>query len=121
MLIFKNGLVDLSLIIDMDVGVDWVCRVIEEFEKVFIFGDYDVDGVIFSVFIKRYFEDIGVEVLVYIFDWLVEGYGLFVFVFEKFVEEWIDLIIMLDCGMVVFDLIEVVVKGGIDVIVIDYY
>ena len=62
---------------DVFKGAERIKRAIEQNEKIVIVGDYDVDGVIASVIMAEFFDDLGVsEYFVRIPNRFSDGYGL---------------------------------------------
>ena len=61
---------------DMPKCIDRIIKAIDNKEKIIVYGDYDADGITSSTILKRFFEDLGVDVSVYIPNRLSEGYGL---------------------------------------------
>lgn len=70
----------------MDKVVEWICQVIEEGENIFVYGDYDVDGMILVFIVKESLEQFGVECWVYLFNCFIDGYGFNVSVYKYFIE-----------------------------------
>lgn len=56
--------------------VDKILAKKEKNEKIFIYGDYDVDGITAAVFLVKVFSEIGIDVDYYIPNRMEEGYGL---------------------------------------------
>ena len=71
----RDMLPDPSRLRDMDKAVERLVRAINAGEKIAVFGDYDVDGATSTALLARFFAAIGREVLVYIPDRRMEGYG----------------------------------------------
>ena len=67
---------DPFLLKDMDKAVERIRQAISRKEKIWIFGDYDVDGVSSTSIMVLYFKSIGYPVDYYIPNRLEEGYGL---------------------------------------------
>jgi len=62
---------------DVFKGAERIKRAIEQNEKIVVVGDYDVDGVIASVIMAEFFDDLGVsEYFVRIPNRFSDGYGL---------------------------------------------
>ncbi|MGX6590789.1 single-stranded-DNA-specific exonuclease RecJ [Cetobacterium ceti] len=93
----------------------------EKKEKIFIYGDYDVDGITAAVFLVLAFREIGIEVDYYIPNRMEESYGL-----DKKTIDYIHrkngrLVITVDTGI---NSIEDVRYGrtlGMDVIITDHH
>lgn len=85
---------------DMDKVVDCFDLVIWWDEKIFIYGDYDVDGIMLVFFFYQFLQDVGYCFLeFYILDCYKEGYGLLVEGVVYVVEQGVLLFIMVDCGI----------------------
>jgi single-stranded-DNA-specific exonuclease len=90
-------------------------------EKILIFGDYDVDGILSVVTLCKALESLGGNVDFFIPDRLKEGYGL--------KEKYIDLaeqkkatvVISVDCGVKAVAFVEKANQKGIDVIITDHH
>ena len=74
---------DPFLMKDMQKGVDRIKKAIEKKERIFIYGDYDVDGVSSTSILVLYFKSIGYDVKYYIPNRLKEGYGISIEALEK--------------------------------------
>jgi single-stranded-DNA-specific exonuclease len=90
-------------------------------EKILIFGDYDVDGILSVVTLSKALESIGGKVDFFIPDRLKEGYGLK----EKYVDlakqRDASVVISVDCGVKACSFVEKAGHEGIDVIITDHH
>lgn len=112
---------DPFLLNDMDKAITRICKAVNNQEKIYIYGDYDVDGVTSSSVLYNFFSSIGIEVGVYIPDRLDEGYGLSVYALDKIVSLGAQLIITVDCGITAFAEVEHVKSCGLDIIITDHH
>ncbi|MEH6476181.1 MAG: single-stranded-DNA-specific exonuclease RecJ [Sneathiella sp.] len=117
----RDLLPDPSSFKDMDKGAERIVSAINNNEKIAVFGDYDVDGATSSGLLKRFFDLIGIPLLIYIPDRLKEGYGPNSPAFEHLKQQGIDLVITVDCGIVSFDVLSHAKSIGLDVIVVDHH
>lgn len=117
----KQLMPDPSHLKDMDKGVARVVRAIQSQEKIAVFGDYDVDGATASALFKRYFQDIGLELTVYIPQRIEEGYGPNIPALTQLKEQGHTVIIMVDCGTTAFEALAHAKAIGLDVIIIDHH
>jgi len=117
----RDMLPDPSLFKDMDVASRHIVDAIKAGKRIAVFGDYDVDGATSSSVLKRFFDMLGVPLLVYIPDRMAEGYGPNINAFNQLKEQNIDTIITVDCGIVSFDVLDHAKATGLDVIVIDHH
>jgi single-stranded-DNA-specific exonuclease len=116
-----NSLKDIpspSLFKDIDKASFRINEAIDKKEKITIVGDYDVDGVVSSVIMSEFFEDIGVEIDLIIPNRFKDGYGIN----EKLLQK-IDanLIITVDNGISAVEAANVCKKRGIDLIITDHH
>ncbi len=109
------------LLTDMDRAVQRIHKAKEHNEKILIFGDYDVDGVTSSAFLRRLLKRFNIQAVNYIPHRMEEGYGLNHGIVEFAKDLNVHLIITVDCGINAFGPIEAMTKEGIDVIVIDHH
>ena len=67
---------DPYLMADMSKAVERIGQAITDFEKIAVYGDYDADGVTATAMLYSYLQACGSDVLFYIPDREVEGYGM---------------------------------------------
>lgn len=107
---------------DMDKVVERVIRAIKNKETVFIYGDYDVDGITSISILLNFFRHLGMDVFYYIPDRQSEGYGLNKDAIDRIVLEGAKLIISVDCGISARDEIAYAKERyNLDIIVIDHH
>lgn len=107
---------------DMRKVVERIVKARDNKERVLIYGDYDADGVCSTVLLQSALSQIGIENLtLYLPHRDTEGYGLNAKAVEKFIQDKIDLLITVDCG--ISNRVEVAqaADAGIDVIVTDHH
>ena len=90
-------------------------------EKICIYGDYDVDGITSITIMYKFLTKLGLDVMYYLPDRLVEGYGINNNALEEIKEKGVTLIITVDCGITAIDEIEYAKKLGLDVCVTDHH
>ncbi|MBR2179151.1 MAG: single-stranded-DNA-specific exonuclease RecJ [Selenomonadaceae bacterium] len=103
----------------MPEAVDRIIKAINGKEKIVIYGDYDVDGITSSAIMVRTLRKLGAVVNFYIPS-REEGYGFNVPALQNIVDEGVNLLISVDCGISNVKEIEEV-KDQIDVIVTDHH
>lgn len=109
-------------ILNMEKSVERILAAMRAGEEIVIFGDYDCDGIPGSVILHDLFTKIGYDNFRnYIPHRHNEGYGLSVKAVEKFIEEGVQLIITVDCGITDVAAVEVANAAGIDVIITDHH
>ncbi|PIQ88846.1 MAG: single-stranded-DNA-specific exonuclease RecJ [Candidatus Omnitrophica bacterium CG11_big_fil_rev_8_21_14_0_20_42_13] len=90
-------------------------------EKVFISGDYDVDGVTSCVLFKSVLKRLGLEPTHYIPHRVKDGYGINKEAVSLAKEQGADLFVSLDCGMTDFSEIEMLNHLGVDTMIVDHH
>ena len=112
---------DPSHLKDLDAGVDRVVTALKSKETIAVFGDYDVDGATATAILRRYFDDIGASLRVYIPQRIEEGYGPTIPAMEQLAKEGTTTLLMVDCGTTAFEPLQEAKNLGMDVIVIDHH
>jgi single-stranded-DNA-specific exonuclease len=90
-------------------------------EKIYVYGDYDVDGTCSAALMYLFLKELGANVETYIPNRLTEGYGMSVQSIDYIKEQKTDLIISVDCGITAVEEINHANSLGIDVIVCDHH
>ncbi len=112
---------DPFLLKDMDLAVDRIYRAIENFEKICVYGDYDVDGVTATAMLYSYLESCGANVMFYIPLREQEGYGLNLEALEHLRSQDVQLIVTVDNGIGSVSESEYAGKLGMEVIITDHH
>ena len=112
---------DPFLLKDMDKTVKRIIQAIQDKEKIWIYGDYDVDGITSTSIMKIFFKSLEVDVDYYIPDRLTEGYGLNNGAMDYIHEKGGQLIITVDCGITSMDVVEHCNVLGMDIIITDHH
>ncbi|MCL2076972.1 MAG: single-stranded-DNA-specific exonuclease RecJ [Oscillospiraceae bacterium] len=111
---------DPFLIADMKKAVKIIKEALHNGEKIFIFGDYDCDGVTSTVILYQYLAAQGGEV-----NWYIpsrdEGYGLNFSAIDNLAEKGAKLIITVDNGTTSVDEAAYIKEKGIKLIVTDHH
>jgi single-stranded-DNA-specific exonuclease len=104
--------------------VEAVARIktaIQAKQKILIYGDYDVDGTVSVVILKKAIEMAGGEASFHVPHRLKEGYGMRADVIERAAAMGIALIISVDTGIRASEVVQGARERGIDVIVTDHH
>jgi len=105
----------------MDAAVSRIRRAIEYGESVWIFGDYDADGVTSSALLAEGLEELGARVTVRLPHRVEEGYGLQAGQVEEIIAAGAGLLVTADNGSSAHGPLEVARRAGLDVIVVDHH
>ena len=105
----------------MEEAVAWLLNVRERGEKVFVFGDYDLDGMTAVTLMTRALAELGIES-----DWRLpnrfgDGYGLSVSAVEEMHGAGARNVITVDTGITANAEIALAKKLGMSVLVIDHH
>lgn len=109
------------LLKDMEKAATRIKKAIAQGEKIYVYGDYDADGVTSTALLYSYLEAAGADVHYHIPSRLTEGYGLSMSAAEKIAAEGTDLVITVDNGIASFEEAEYFRDNGIDFIVTDHH
>jgi single-stranded-DNA-specific exonuclease len=105
----------------MDAAVERVRAALAAQEKIFIYGDYDVDGTIAVVILKTALELMGGDCEFHVPHRLQEGYGMKDDVLERAAAAGMRLIISVDTGIRAFTAAETARRLGLELIVTDHH
>ena len=112
---------DPFLLKDMDRSVARIKQAIEREEQIFIFGDYDADGVSSTTIMMKTLRDMGAKVQYYIPNRFTEGYGPNEPAFRYAAECGVRVIITVDTGISAINEAKVAKELGIDLIITDHH
>ena len=122
---FLNGTIDDLYdpydIKDMEKIVDRIDVALKKHEKVCIYGDYDVDGITSITIMYKFLTKLGLDIMYYLPDRLVEGYGINNNALDEIKSQGVSLIITVDCGITAIEEIEYAKKIGLDVCITDHH
>ncbi len=121
---FYPSLSDLSspyLLPDMRIAIDRILKALKDRERIVIFGDYDVDGLTSTALLYNVLSRFGADVIWYLPDRLIEGYGLSVKAIDEAIEKGSTLLITVDCGITGCESIAYAKTRGLDCIITDHH
>lgn len=116
-----SSIPDPSLMADMEKAVDRIVSAVVARQRIWVYGDYDVDGITSVAILLLFFSALGVQARYYIPDRIKEGYSLNPGAIRSIHAEGADLIITVDCGISNHDEIRLAKELGMDVIVSDHH
>lgn len=106
---------------DMDKAVERIILAVSNYEKIMVFGDYDVDGTTAVACMYNFLKKVHTNLDFYIPHRYREGYGVSKAGIDFANENGFTLIISLDCGIKSVELIDYAKKLGIEFIVCDHH
>ena len=105
---------------DIDIAVKRIFEAIENNEKIYIYGDYDVDGITSVSLLYLALSELGGNIHYYI-PLRDEGYGLNKDAIQSLKEEEANLVISVDCGINSIEEINLANELGLDFIITDHH
>lgn len=120
----KNLLIALpkpEIMKDMDTAAARLAHAIRNQEKIFVYADYDVDGISAAAMMRSFFREIEHPIEIYIPDRFSEGYGLNPTGVERIHSQGGQLIVTVDNGISALEGCARANALGIDVIVTDHH
>lgn len=116
-----DNLQDPFLMSGMRVAVDRLRNACLQGEKIVIFGDYDVDGVLSVVILTRALQALGGDVDYFIPNRLSQGYGIKPSYLDIVLEKKAQVVVSVDCGIKAVEFVERAKTHGVDVIITDHH
>ena len=112
---------DPLLLLDMDKAIERIQRAIATNESIWLYGDYDVDGITSITILMKYFEYVGVNAHFYIPDRQDEGYGISESGLDFIKASGGNLVITVDCGITALSQSVYAKSIGLDLIITDHH
>ncbi|MBI4082078.1 MAG: single-stranded-DNA-specific exonuclease RecJ [Candidatus Lambdaproteobacteria bacterium] len=105
----------------MAAAVARILRALDHYEKILVFGDYDVDGTASAAILYSYLRRVGAKVFYFIPNRLDDGYGVNATTVGKIAGWKVDLVITTDHGSTAHEGALALRRLGIDLIVTDHH
>jgi single-stranded-DNA-specific exonuclease len=102
-------------------AADRIGRAIRDGEKIFIYGDYDVDGITATSILWHAITILGGQAEFYIPHRVDEGYGLNADAIRQICDQGAKLIVTVDCGVTAIEQARVACDRGVDLIITDHH
>ena len=112
---------DPFLLRDLDVAVPRIQQALAAGERIFVHGDYDVDGITSTFLLYSVLRDLGGRVEVRIPHRTRDGYGLSVEAMQEARRRGCSLVITVDCGVTAVEAVERGRELGLDTIITDHH
>lgn len=112
---------DPFLMLNMEKAVQRIIKARDNNEKVWIHGDYDVDGVSSTALALLFLRELGIDAQYFIPDRFKHGFGLSYTSVDKALEEGCSLLISVDVGITAHQQLEYAKEKGIDAIICDHH
>jgi single-stranded-DNA-specific exonuclease len=105
----------------MDEAINRILQAVKNNQKIMIYGDYDVDGITATALLVHVLRSIEADVLFYLPNRFIDGYGLSMHGIDYAVANAVSLIITVDCGISAMDVVDYSNQQGIDTIITDHH
>ena len=102
-------------------AIDLVNEVMSHHGKIFVYGDYDADGIMGTSILVKMFAYKSYPVDYYIPSRYLDGYGLTLSKAQECVRNKVELVICVDNGVAAFEPIEYLKNNGVKVLVLDHH
>lgn len=112
---------DPYLLYDMERAIDRIQQAIIENQKIFIYGDYDADGITSTAVMYETLLQLGADVHYFVPDRFKDGYGPNLAEYQNLEKQGMQLLITVDNGVSGYDEVRYLMEKGIDVIITDHH
>lgn len=116
-----DALYDPFLMKDMEKAIERILNAVKNHERIYIHGDYDVDGTTSTAMIIEFLRFLGADVIYHIPDRFQEGYGIIPASVDFAKSNKVGLIITVDVGITSVEAINYAQRIGIDTIICDHH
>lgn len=116
-----DSLHDPSLLPDYGPAVSAILAARDAGEKIYVHGDYDVDGVTSAALFTRFLGKIGCDVTPHVPHRMREGYGIHSSAVESAKRIGAKLFLTCDCGVSAFEQVAAAQEAGMKVVVTDHH
>lgn len=106
---------------DRDQAASRIAEALRSSEPIFVFGDYDCDGITSAAILTEVLRELGGQVECALASRFDGGYGVSTRATERIKASGARLLITCDCGSSDHESLEVLRRAGLDVIVIDHH
>ncbi len=106
---------------DREVAARRMAMAIERNERIYVFGDYDCDGITSAAILIEVLRALGANVVYGLASRFDGGYGVSARAVERIIESGAKLLVTCDCGSSDHVQLEAVRAAGVDAVVIDHH
>ena len=109
------------LLPDIRTAIDRLNRAIDDNEKIFVWGDYDVDGVTATAVVVTSLNLLGANIEYKVPHRMEDGYDIKMHSVDEAIKRNATLMLSVDCGIVAFETAEYAKQKGLDLIITDHH
>jgi len=106
---------------DRDQAARRIADALRSRERIFVFGDYDCDGITSAAILTEVLRELGGQVECGLASRFDGGYGVSARATERIIESGARLLVTCDCGSSDHESLHAIARAGIDAIVIDHH
>jgi single-stranded-DNA-specific exonuclease len=112
---------DAGLLADGRRAAGRIARSVRQGERIFVHGDYDVDGICATALLTRWLRSIGGDVVPFVPHRIRDGYDFSANGLTAAIDCGAGLIVTVDCGTVAHETVTSANEAGIDVVITDHH
>jgi single-stranded-DNA-specific exonuclease len=112
---------DPLLLGDMSAAVERIREAVSKGTKICVHGDYDVDGICATALAVLILRELGANAMWHLPSRFEEGYGVSRDTLERLVDEGVELVLTVDCGITAVEEVAEAKRRGLEVIVSDHH
>lgn len=117
----SKNLPDAFLMNDFEKALALLSHAVDKGKKIYIYGDYDADGVMSTVILYRALSELSADVHFYVPHRIYDGYGLNTAAVEQISQWGCEMLITCDNGIASLDEIKLAKGYGMQIIVLDHH
>lgn len=106
---------------DAEIVVKRISKAIDDQEKIFVWGDYDVDGITSTAIVVTALKKMGANFEYKVPHRMEDGYDIKIHSVDEAIEREAKLLMSVDCGIVAFETAAYAKKRGLDLIITDHH
>ena len=110
-----------NLLPDFKPVINRLNKAIDTQEKIFVWGDYDVDGITSTAIVVTALQKMGANLEFKVPHRMEDGYDIKKHSVDEAIERQAKLLISVDCGILAFETAEYAKERGLDLIVTDHH
>ena len=118
---YDTDLADPFRMTGMEAAVTRLQQAVATGQRVAIYGDYDIDGIVSTALMAEVLQKHGLEPVTYIPDRYDEGYGIHISALEELKNQGVTLVVSVDCGITSIAEAEWAKENGLDLVITDHH
>ena len=116
-----NKLHDPTTLPDAEIAIKRISKAIDSGEKIFVWGDYDVDGITSTAIVVTALEKMGANIEYKVPHRMEDGYDIKMHSVDQALASGATLLMSVDCGIVAFETGAYAKEKNLDLIITDHH